>query len=307
MQTAFSVVIPLYNKKREIARALHSVLAQTLPAAEILVVDDGSTDGSAAEVERIGSPLVRLIRQENRGVSAARNCGLHEARSPWVALLDGDDWWHPGYLAEIARLIERYPDCGAYATGFTIASGRTKTPARTPEHEGVVDFFAESMTRFVLIPSTTTLNRKHALALGGFPEGMRLGEDLWFWIRLARTAPVGFSPARLVCYAREASNRSVAIWRAEQTVHSFEELHDPSATELSNEYVARAALGKALTLSSKGATAEAARTARFFAGTRRSRFLLWKVRTLNALPARWRPAILSLYNRLAWLIARKGV
>ena len=68
-----SVIIPLYNKEREIGDTLRSVLAQTLPPAEIVVVDDGSTDGSAARVEEIGSPLIRLIRQENRGVSAARN------------------------------------------------------------------------------------------------------------------------------------------------------------------------------------------------------------------------------------------
>ena len=82
-----SVVIPLYNKAAEIARALNSVLGQSLLPREVIVVDDGSTDGSGAIVEGFASPLVRLVRQENQGVSAARNRGIREAKSRWVALL----------------------------------------------------------------------------------------------------------------------------------------------------------------------------------------------------------------------------
>ena len=79
MKSDISVVIPLYNKEKEIACTLRSVLAQTSQPLEIIVVDDGSTDGSAARVEEIGSPLIRLIRQETRGVSAARNRAMQEA------------------------------------------------------------------------------------------------------------------------------------------------------------------------------------------------------------------------------------
>lgn len=307
MNCDISVVIPLYNKEREIARTLRSVLAQTLPPLEIIVVDDGSTDRSVREVERLASPLVRLVRQENRGVSAARNRAIREARGTWVALLDADDRWEPGYLAEIARLIGRYPGCGAYACSFLVDDGRTLTPGDTPRTEGIVDFFAESLSRYVLIPSTTTLRRDLVLGLGGFPEGMRMGEDQYLWTRIARTAPVCFSPARLAVYSKAADNRSAAIYRPEQTRFSFEELYDPSAGEASNEYVARAALGKALVASAKGGTQEAARAARFFAYTRRSRRTLRKLRLLNALPASWRGPLLGLYNRLAWALARKGL
>ena len=109
-----SVVIPLYNKAAEIGRAVRSVLAQTLPPREVIVVDDGSTDGGADEVERMASSVVRLVRQENRGVSAARNRGIAMASGRYVALLDGDDRWQPQYLEQVWRLIARYPDCGAY-------------------------------------------------------------------------------------------------------------------------------------------------------------------------------------------------
>ena len=96
-----SVIIPAYNLEGYLDTCLQSVLAQTLGNFEAIVVDDGSTDGSAARVEEIGSPLIRLIRQENRGVSAARNRAMQEACGEYAALLDGDDTWEPGYLAEI--------------------------------------------------------------------------------------------------------------------------------------------------------------------------------------------------------------
>ena len=253
MKSDISVVIPLYNKEKEIACTLRSVLAQTSQPLEIIVVDDGSTDGSAARVEEIGSPLIRLIQQENRGVSAARNRAMQEACGEYAALLDGDDTWEPGYLAEIERLIAAYPGCGAYATSFNVDDGHHLTPGDTPQTEGVVDFFTEALSHYVLIPSSTTLRRKPALSLGGFPEGMRLGEDQYLWTKLARTSPVCFSPARLVRYSKAASNRSAAIYRPEQTRFSFEDLYEPAARDSSNEYVARAALGKALVISAKAA------------------------------------------------------
>lgn len=307
MNADLTVVIPLYNKEAEIARALRSVLRQSVAPREIIVVDDGSTDRSATVVEAFRHPLVRLIRQENRGVSAARNRAIREARTEWVALLDGDDEWEPDYLKEIARLIARYPGCGAYATGFKVRTGSRLTPGDTPQREGIVDFFAESLHRYVLIPSTATLRRERVLRLGGFPEGMRMGEDQFLWTLMARSAPVCFSPAPLAVYSRTASNRSASIYRPEQCAHTLEELCDPSASDDSNEYVARAALGKALIVSSHGGTAEAARTLAAFGWTRRNRRTLRKLRLLNRLPAGWRRPLLNLYNRLAWLLARKGL
>ena len=302
-----SVIIPLYNKERTILRAVNSVLAQTSPPDEIIVVDDGSTDGSAAAVESIGSPLVRLVRQSNAGVSAARNRAIAESAGEFIALLDGDDEWECGYLAEIRRLIAEYPECGIYAAGFDIFDGKRRVAGNTPDREGIVDFFAESLTRYVVIPSAATLRRSTALAAGGFPQGMRIGEDQYLWTKMARLAPVCFSPKRLAIYSRAADNRSTAIFRAEETPHSFEELYDPAADDSSNEYIARVAIGKALVQSAKGGTDEAARAIRFFGYTRLNRRALRKLRILNALPVSWRQPLLNLYNRLAWAVARKGL
>lgn len=304
-----SVVIPLYNKRESITRAILSALSQEPAPREIIVVDDGSTDGSGDVVESLAAehPSIRLIRQPNGGVSAARNRAMEVASGEYVALLDGDDMWLEGYMAEICRLITTYPDCGAYATGFYVVDGLQRVVGDTPGLEGVVDLFAESQRHYVLIPSATTLNRALALRLGGFPEGMRMGEDQYLWTKIARTSRVCISPTPLVEYSRSGENRSAAIYRPEQSRYSLEELYDPTATDLSNEYLARVALGKALVQSVKGGTAEARRAAEFFSYTRLHRRALRKVRLLNALPSGWRATALNIYNRLAWLIARKGL
>lgn len=304
-----SVVIPLYNKAAEIEATLRSVLCQTLPPREIIVVDDGSTDGSAEIVERVAPSAVTLVRQANGGVSAARNRAMRIASGRWVALLDGDDLWCPDHLACLASLIGRYPDCGACGTGFYVESGGRRTAGDTPRNGGggIVDFFRESMSRYVLIPSATALRRDLALELGGFPEGMRMGEDQYLWTKIARSAPVAFSPKPTAVYSRSASNRSAAIYRPEQTRFSFEDLYDPAADDMSNEYVARAALGKALIESVSGGTAAAARAVEFFSYNRLSHRIAAKVRIFNALPRKVRPALFAAYNRLAWAVARKGL
>lgn len=303
-----SVIIPLWNKRAEVGAAIASVLAQTAAPLELIVVDDGSTDGSAEVVEAFTSPLIRLFRQTNAGVSAARNHAIAAARGEWVALLDADDEWRPEFLEKISLLSLEYPECRAFGTGFDIRDQHgCLTRGDTPTVRGTVDYFAEAMRRYVLIPSATVLHRHTVISAGGFPEGMRLGEDQYLWTKIARTAPVGFLPEPLAIYSRAAQNRSAAVYRPEQTRFSLEDLYDPTASELSNEYVARVALGKALTVSAKGGTEEARRAARFFAYTRRNRFALWKLRLLNLLPARWRPAVAAFYNRMAWLLARKGL
>ena len=232
-------------------------------------MDDGSTDGGAEVVRAIGSPLVRLVRQSNAGVCAARNRGIAESTGEYIALLDADDAWEPGFLAEIAAMIREFPGCGLYCTAFSIISHDGTYPAPTPSERGVVaNFFRESAHRYIAIPSASCIPRRVFDTVGLFPEGMKIAEDLYMWIRIARRYEVCFSPERLVRYSRVASNRSAASYTPEKTVHSFEELYDPLAPEEDREFVARAALGKALIISAKGGTKEAARAARFFAWTR---------------------------------------
>jgi glycosyltransferase involved in cell wall biosynthesis len=314
----FSVVIPLYNKEREIARALRSVLAQTFRPLEIVVVDDGSTDGGATVVEGIveelaqcDGPSIKLIRQPNAGETAARNRGMREAVGTHFALLDADDEWRPGFIATIAGLIGEFPDAGLYCTGFDVVHGTTTTPGRTPTERGAVDFFEEAMSRFVATASSSVLPREVVELVGGFPEGMRLGGDQYMWIKVALARQVVFTPAREAMVYATASNRSAAIYTPETTAYSFLDFFRPGGwsihgAEAVNEFIARVALGKAITASTRGGTDEGRRAERDFAYNRRSRRLWWRLWLLNRMPRGWRPTLNALYTRLAWLLARKG-
>lgn len=308
MKSSFSVIIPLYNKEREIEATVRSVLAQTLQPKEIVIVNDGSKDRSAEVVRRIESPLIRLIDQPNAGECAARNRAIREATGEYVALIDADDQWEAGFLEEIDRLIHEYPDCGLYCTSFQVVSHEGLYRAPCPEVRGVVEnFFRDSAHRFIAIPSASVMPRAIFDEIGGFPEGMKIAGDLYMWIKLARRYRVCFSPEPLVRYLKEASNRSAAIYTPEQTRYSFEELYDPSAPLDEREFIARAALGKALILCAKGDTEAARRAIGVFSFTKTYRRTLRKVQLLNRLPVRWRQPLLNAYNYLAWKIAKKGL
>lgn len=304
----FSVIIPLYNKEREIEGTIRSVLSQTRLPDEIVVVDDGSTDRSAGIVQRIDSPLIRLVAQPNAGECAARNRAIAEARGEYLALIDADDEWEPGFLAEIEAMIGEFPGCGLYCTGFSVVSHDGVFPARGLDRRGVVEnFFRDSAHRYIAIPSASCIPREVIDTVGGFPEGMKMAGDLYMWIKIARRYRVCYSPERLARYSKVASNRSATSYTPERTAYSFEELYDPAAPEEEREFIARAALGKALIQSVKGGTEEARRAARVFGWTKVYRRTLRKVRLLNLLPVRWRGPLLDLYNAAAWRLARKGL
>lgn len=307
MDSDISVVIPLYNKEAEIETALRSVLAQTVRPAEIIVIDDGSTDAGAEKVASFRSPLVRLVRQPNAGVAAARNRGAALARGEYIAFLDGDDFWKPGYLEKIKALADACPGCGAYCTAFEIVSGSRTYPNRSPRREGIVeDFFRTAMRGYICQPSATVIPARVFRETGGFPEGMKLGEDLYLWIKIASRYPVCFSPEPLVRYSRTASNRSVSVYTPEKTAFSFEDLYRKGETDR-NEYLARCALGKAVTLTVKGDTAYGRRAENFFGYTRLNRRMLVRLKILNRMPVRLRGLLNGLYDRLAWGVARKGL
>lgn len=313
LSLSISVVIPLYNKASDVERALLSVIDQSIAAGEIIVVDDGSTDGSADVVRsvmrRYPDVGIRLISQPNSGVSAARNRGIMEATGEYVALLDADDWWLSGYIAEICRLVEHYPDAEAYSTAFDIVTGERRTAAAVPTTEGYIDPAMEALRRcYPIIPSTATLRRRSLLAVGGFPEGMRIGEDQWLWIRLVQEGvKFCFSTMSLVRYSRSADNRSAAIYRGEETPHSIAELYRPTNSDTLNEYIARVGIGKAITQSVRGGTEDARRAIADFSYSERNRRRLRYLRLINALPRALRPAIDALYGGLAWLITRRGL
>lgn len=188
-----SIVIPLYNKERSIAKTLECVLSQTWQDFEVVVVDDGSTDRSAEVVKRCTDPRIRLISQKNAGVSAARNRGIAEARGEWVALLDADDEWEPDYLATQVALSAAHPDCDVCATSYAMVSGdgrRQEAILRKLPFEGdngvLTNYFEVASCSHPPICSISIMARKSAFeTVGGFPLGVKSGEDLLTWARLA--------------------------------------------------------------------------------------------------------------------------
>lgn len=303
-----SVVIPLYNKQEEVARAIQSAVKQSFTPYEVIVIDDGSTDNSAQRVSEIGSQLVKLIKQQNSGVSAARNCGINAAKGNFIAFLDADDWWEKDFLAEIAALIEQFPDCGIYSTAFNIVSKHEVHAAHTPHERGVVDnYFTTVMHKYVCMPSCSVVPKKVLQEMDGFPVGMKLGEDQYLWAKIASIYTVCFSPMRLMNYSRTSANRSNSIYTPEKTEFSLRDLYSHGENPELDEYIARVDLGKALTLSEKGLTEQAREVEVFYKWTKHNRMTLRKLMVLNRLPACVRACALSLYNRLAWAIARKGL
>lgn len=306
----FSVIIPLYNKEAEIERTLRSVLAQTLQPLEIVIVDDGSTDSSCERVEAIDSPLIKLHRQANAGSAAARNRAIELAEGEYIAMIDADDEWTPDYLSEIAQLIERHPDCGAWCSGFDIVSEDGTFAGDTPPQESVLtadSYFAEAMKRYVCITSATTIARRVFDEVGGFPVGMRMGQDTYMWIKLARNYRVATTPKRLCRYNRAAQNRTPSIYRGDDGKASFRDFYTAGREPMLDEYAARIGLSRAIIISAKGGTEEARDTERFFSYTTMNRRILRKLQVINRLPVAWRWSALRAYNWLAWKIARKGL
>ena len=133
----FSVIIPLYNKAPYVGKTVESVLGQTFGDYELIIVDNGSNDGSHEIVAAFTDHRIKIVRlEENVGVSNARNKGVAMASAPIVTFLDADDWWEPTFLEEMAGLIERHPDAGIYGTGYYIVKNGKKRLAPIGVDEG---------------------------------------------------------------------------------------------------------------------------------------------------------------------------
>ena len=129
----FSVVIPAYNAEKNIKASINSVLSQTEKDFEIIVVDDGSGDGTKSVIEQCCDKRIRYIYQDNTGVSAARNRGIQESLGEFVCFLDSDDEWKENHLAVLKALIEKYDDCGLYITGYDIRLNTGEIVCRSEE------------------------------------------------------------------------------------------------------------------------------------------------------------------------------
>ncbi len=235
----FSVVIPLYNKEHYIEKTIQSVLEQTCTDYEVLVVDDGSGDGSLAAARRFESDRVRIIPQENQGVSVARNTGILNAKGEYICFLDADDEWRPDYLETINSLTEAYPESAIFVTAYAVNMGNGKINYSTrlePEMGCLPSYWLTLAKGYDFVwTSATTIRRDILIQAGCFKAGEKIGQDLDMWARVARINPrVAYSSKICVNYNRAAEanarTRVRVAWAGAFLKDLEEELVNPDRT-----------------------------------------------------------------------------
>lgn len=199
---SLSVVIPCFNAGRWIAATLESVYAQAWPNLEVIVVDDGSSDNSVASVEQ-QFPLVRVLRQPNSGVAAARNLGLAAAQGDWIAFVDADDIWLPGKLAAQWDALRSEAGVRMACSGWHVWESQEPRPssglleqlareATDPSRWGGPSgwIYAQLLLDCQVWTSTVFAQRSLFDQIGNFDSTLRIGEDLDLWLRASRVTPI---------------------------------------------------------------------------------------------------------------------
>lgn len=217
----FSVIMPLYNKEPYVEKAIQSVLAQTFLDYELIVMDDGSEDGSFEVAKKVIETHgnCHIYRQQNAGVSVARNIGVALSQGTYLCFLDADDWWEPTFLEETSRLVEEFPDAGIFGTNYTIVN-ETKHKTRVASigveagfEKGYINYcrvYAKTLA-MPLTSISVAIPRRVFNEMGGFPKGVKLGEDFLLWIHIALKYKVVFLNKPLAYYNQDVdkANRSV--------------------------------------------------------------------------------------------------
>lgn len=229
----FSVIIPLYNKAPYVAKAIESVLSQTFNDFELIIVDDGSKDNSAEIAAQVieGHTNCHLIRQNNAGVSTARNNGVVASQGDYLCFLDADDWWAPNFLEEMAKLIADFPDAGIYGTNYIIVN-ETKRKTRVSPigveagfEKGYINYcqvYAKTLA-MPLWTGAVCIPRKVFEETKGFNPQLKMGEDFDLWIRIAIRHKVAFLNKPLAFYNQdvEASKRAIGSLPPPETQFAF--------------------------------------------------------------------------------------
>lgn len=205
-----SVVIPVYNGARFLSQAIDSVLAQTYPAVEVVVVDDGSTDDSRALIAGYGDRIV-AVHQNNGGVARARNAGIRAGRGELVAFLDQDDWWRPEKIAAQVRVFQSDPGIGLVHTGVAHYDQRAQAfVGRLNPHDAPHQLVGRCYERLLLgngIYNATVMVRRTALDAVGHFDASIAGNtvaDYELWLRLARRFTLAYVPDELAVFRLHA-------------------------------------------------------------------------------------------------------
>jgi len=195
---AVSVIIPTFNRAHKIARAVASVLYQTFSDYEILVVDDGSEDGTQRVLSQFDPHIRRIYHSRNLGVSAARNTGIRESCSPFIAFLDSDDYWLPQKLAAQVSFFSKHPKTVACQTEeLWIRRGRRVNPMKK-HYKPSGEIFEAALKLCVVSPSAVMVRRSLLQEVGLFDEDFPVCEDYDLWLRIAWKYPIDLIPDPLI-------------------------------------------------------------------------------------------------------------
>lgn len=227
-----SVVISTYNRLELISRALDSIINQTLPADEIIVVDDGSVDNSASWIKQ-RYPDLRVLVQPNQGVSTARNNGIRLARNDWIALLDSDDEWLPNKLKQQVAAIEQHPKTVlCHCDEQWVRNGRRVNPMKKHAKAGGW-IFEQCLPRCVISPSATMLRKTLLDEVGWFDESLPACEDYDLWLRVCARYPVLYIEQQLLIkYGGHADQLSRLHWGMDRfRITALEKIRDQITVE----------------------------------------------------------------------------
>lgn len=298
----FSVVIPLYQKEEYIARTIESVIFQTYPDFEILVVDDGSTDRGPEVVSNYSDKRIRLIRQTNQGVSAARNRGIAEAKSDYIALIDADDRWNANFLREMKRLIQTYPDCGWYSCRrYNHFRHRPRKLSQAVLSEGVIkDYFRIAHKNDIVHSSAIVVPKSVFETIGGFDTKVRTGEeDFVMWTKIASHYKVCYTDKPLSCYYFDEVNLEKRL-HVRDPDHFFELMEEDNFYK--NEFIADLAIHRGIIETIYGSRKLSKETELRYSYTKLYRFKLNKLRLYNKIP---QPLLLNTYRAMKKVVATK--
>ncbi len=197
-----SVIIPTYNRRAMVREAIASVLAQSVACFELIVIDDGSTDGTLEDLNRIAADdrgnRIRIDTSAHRGPAAARNCGVEAAHAPLIAFLDSDDLWSPLKLERQLAFMSDHPECAISQTGeIWMRSGQRVNPGRR-HRKRAGDIFADSLRICLISPSAVMMRADLFRSMGGFDESMAACEDYDLWLRILADHEAGLIDEPLV-------------------------------------------------------------------------------------------------------------
>ncbi|MEB3267960.1 MAG: glycosyltransferase [Leptolyngbya sp.] len=215
-----SVIIPSYNAIAHLPMAVQSVLHQTFTDYELIIVNDGSTDGTDQWLRPLSDPRIRPLWQPNQGKSAARNAGIQAARSPLIAFLDADDLWEPTKLEQQVAYLAAHPEVDVVYTWTALADANGHPTGRLIAHRAEGDVWPDLMRANILTCGSTPLIRADCFQqVGLFAPDLPFAQDWEMWIRLAARFQFGVVPAPLVRYRQHAHNTS-RDWRRMQACNT---------------------------------------------------------------------------------------